>query len=84
MIISSCAKVCKVPCVSSSVFLFLIVDENSNNLMVDTTAAVSDQHDAVSIATAATAAADSVDSHELKDPDPVVLHVLPSAVSAEC
>ena len=81
---SSCAKVCKVPCVSSSVFLFLIVDEDNDDLMVDNTAAVSDQHNTVSVATAATAAADSVDSHELKDPDPVVLHVLPSAVSAEC
>ena len=52
--------------------------------MEDNTAAVSDQLNAVSVATAATATADSVDSHELKDSDPVVLNVLPSAVSAEC
>ena len=55
-----------------------VVDQVNNDLAEEI---VSSEVDLVPVATGAAA---SVGSHKLKDSDPLVLHVLPSAVTAEC
>ena len=66
----------------------LVVNEDGNNSAEDNVVTISCQVDPVPVATvpaaAAAAAATSVGSHKIKDSDPLVLHVLPSAVTAEC
>ena len=58
-------------------YVLVLVNEAGNDSTEENVVTISSQVNPV-------AAVASVGSHKLKDSDPLVLHVLPSAVTAEC